>query len=309
MSLDGTLVAVSGLLLAALVAAGAAMMAFVRREGAVERRLKSATEAAPVMAAEAPPVFIKGLEPFARVAQPMSEEALSALGLRMTRAGHPRPVALQVFLATKVLLGLGLTSAFLWYNSTLVQPFEPAALLAVLAFGVGYYLPELWLRSEVADRQRDIERALPDTLDLLVTCVEAGLGLDAAMQRVAAETKRAWPVLGDELELTYLEVKAGIPRVDAFRRLAHRTGVGEVKMLAATLRQTEIFGTSVGTALRVQAEGIRIRHTQRAEEKAGYASVRMTLPLTACILPAIFAVVAGPAILRIMTAFSQGLGK
>jgi tight adherence protein C len=176
-------------------------------------------------------------------------------------------------------------------------------LLAVCVFAACYYAPALWLQSRVRERQQAIERGLPDTLDLMLTCVEAGLGLDAALQRVAAETKRAWPILGGELELTFLEGKAGIARIETFRRLAHRTGSSELKLLAGTLAQTEIFGTSVGLALRVQAEGIRTRRMQTAEERAGEVSVRVALPLVLCILPTIFCVVLGPAVLRIGAQF------
>ncbi len=174
-------------------------------------------------------------------------------------------------------------------------------------FATGYYFPNVWLASRAKARQLAIERGLPDTLDLLVTCVEAGLGLDAALQRVAAETRLAWRVLGEELEQTFLEVKAGIPRVEAFRRLAHRTGVRELKSLSATLAQSQTFGTSVGLALRVQAEGVRVRRMQRAEELAGYVSVKMALPLTFCILPTLFAAILGPAIIKI-AAFLPTLG-
>jgi tight adherence protein C len=171
--------------------------------------------------------------------------------------------------------------------------------LALGATAAGFFLPNLWLHAQIAERLRKIERALPDTLDLLVTCVEAGLGLDAAMQRVADETALAFPVLSSELRLAFLEVKAGIPRMEALRRLAERTGAQELRSLAATLVQTEMFGTSVGAALRVQAEGIRIRRMQRAEELAAYIAVKMTFPLIVFILPSLFVVVVGPAIVNI----------
>jgi tight adherence protein C len=251
-------------------------------------------------------VLFQGLAPFARAAQPLQDEELSRARLDLTRAGFRTEQGAQLFFASKVLLAIVLAMAFLWFNSSRPRPLELGVLVAISVFAAGYYVPTVWLKLRVRARQLDIERGLPDTLDLLVTCVEAGLGLDAALQRVASETKLAWPLLGDELELAFLEVKAGIARTEAIRRLAHRTGVGELKSLAATLAQTEAFGTSVGLALRVQAEGIRTRHMQRAEEKAGYVSVRMALPLIMCILPALVAILIGPAVLRILSVFFPG---
>ena len=168
---------------------------------------------------------------------------------------------------------------------------------------VGFLVPNLWLRRRVQSRQADIDRGLPDALDLLVTCVEAGLGLDSALQRVALEIGLARPVLSEELTLTFLEVKAGVRRTDAFRRLADRTGVQDLKTLAATLNQTDIFGTSISRALRVQAEGMRIRRMQRAEERAAVLSVKMTMPLVLCFVPTLFVVLVGPAWVNIVSQF------
>jgi tight adherence protein C len=207
-----------------------------------------------------------------------------------------------------VALAGGSVATFIWVNAHRVERIEPAFLIAVVAFAGGFYLPDLWLSSRTRARQTAIERGLPDALDLLVTCVEAGLGLDASLQRVADELRLAWRVLADELETTFLETKAGIPRVEGFRRLAARTGVRDLKSLAATLTQTEIFGTSVATALRIQAEGIRVRRMQRAEERAAYVSVKMTLPLILCILPSLLAIVVGPAIINVAHTLLPALG-
>jgi tight adherence protein C len=151
----------------------------------------------------------------------------------------------------------------------------------------------------------EIERSLPDAIDLLVTCVEAGLGLDAALSRVAEEITLAAPLLAAELKVTFLEIQASIPRRDAFRRLSERTGVEDLRQLSAVLTQTEMFGTSIARALRVHSEGMRIRRMQRAEEKAAMVGVKMTLPLILCILPTLMAVVLGPAVATIMTKIIQ----
>jgi tight adherence protein C len=235
----------------------------------------------------------------ARLARPARSEEVARIATRLYCAGFRREHALSTFLGAKVALAFSLLFLALWANARRVEGSQPTLLLGIVAFAAGFYAPDALVASRTRRRQTAIERGLPDALDLLVTCVEAGLGLDAALQRVAGEVRLAWPLLGDELTTTFLEVKAGIPRVEAFRRLAHRTGVKDLKSLAAMLTQTEIFGTSVALALRVQAEGMRTRRMQRAEERAGYASVRMTIPLVVFILPALIAIVGGPAIVTI----------
>ena len=142
-------------------------------------------------------------------------------------------------------------------------------------------------------------------MDLLVTCVEAGLCLDAAMARVTAEMELAAPVLAQELKQMLLEIQAGVRRSDAFHRLSNRTGVEDLRTLSAMIIQTEMFGTSVARALRVHAEGMRTKRMQRAEEKAAMVSVKMTIPLIMCILPSLFAVVLGPAIAMITKRMGQ----
>lgn len=239
------------------------------------------------------------LESITRFARPMGEEA-TRLQLRLEQGGIRHPQAFTFFLFAKLAFAAGLLAAFLFLNARRTERIEPAFVVAVLAFAIGFYLPDLWLRARIDSRQLTLERGLPDALDLLVTCVEAGLGLDAAVQRVADEIRLAWPQLASELQVTFLEVKAGLPRIEAFRRLASRTGVKDLKSLAATLTQTEIFGTSVATALRVQAEGMRIHRMHRAEERAAYVAVKMTIPLILCILPSLIAIIMGPAAVNIV---------
>jgi len=308
MPLDGVALTAAVLLLASVLAMVWAARSFLAVESVVARRLKASGPGEERSAAQGlADKLAESLGPMAKAAQPLNDEELSRLRLQLSRAGFRSERAVQLFLASKILLALGFALGFVWVNSLRARPFESSVLLAVGLFATGYYFPNVWLSSRTKARQLVIERGLPDTLDLLVTCVEAGLGLDAALQRVAAETRLAWRVLGEELEQTFLEVKAGIPRVEAFRRLAHRTGVGELKSLSATLAQSHTFGTSVGLALRVQAEGVRVRRMQRAEERAGYVSVKMALPLTFCILPTLFSVILGPAMIKI-SAFLPMLG-
>ena len=297
--LDGIAFTGAVIVVAALLAGAGAVFSLLHRQSAVERRLRPAVtpDAAPAVPVAA--LVVQTVEPLASLAKPRSERELSTLRLKLVRAGLRRPHALEIFVAAKVVLALAGVTFFLAGNALRARPVEPAPLLAFLIFAAGFYAPTVWLSTRVKQRQISIERALPEALDLLVTCVEAGLGLDAALQRVAREIRRAWPALGDELELAFFEIKAGMPRVEAFRRLAHRTGVADLKTLAATLNQTEMFGTSIGLALRVQADGVRTRRMQRAEERAGYVSVKMAIPLTLCILPTLFALVLGPAFLKL----------
>lgn len=241
-----------------------------------------------------------GLTPLAKLAKPLREDELEAVRGKLTHAGLRSRQAVPIFLASKVLAALFLVAAVLWVSAVRVEPLRMPFLWAFGAAAIGFFLPNLWLSGRVKARQTAISRGLPDVLDLLVTCVEAGLGLDAALQRVAGEVVLSHPLLAEELTLTFLEVKAGFPRTEAFRRLADRTGVQDLKTLAATLNQTELFGTSVGTALRVQSEGMRIRRMQRAEERAARVSVKMSFPLVICFLPTLLVVIVGPALVNIV---------
>ena len=247
-------------------------------------------------------VVAQGLAPIARLATP-DEDELSRLRERLVQAGFRSPQAVPVFLAVKVLLPLVLVGGLLWFGASQAEAVDYLSAWAVGVAVVGFLVPNFWLRGRVQTRQAEIDRGLPDALDLLVTCVEAGLGLDSALQRVALEIGLARPVLSEELTLTFLEVKAGVRRTDAFRRLADRTGVQDLKTLAATLNQTDIFGTSISRALRVQAEGMRIRRMQRAEERAAVLSVKMTMPLVLCFVPTLFVVLVGPAWVNIVSQF------
>lgn len=303
-ALDGMIWAIGGLAALIVGALGAAWLSLRKSADPALRRLRSATTRAggvgePALRLQAGQVL--DLES-------AGDEATSRLRQQLVWAGIRSARAPQVFLASKivlVLLGLGL---FAIANAARAEPLQMGLPIAAWIAGVGFFLPNLWLRSRVASRQAQIDRSLPDALDLLVTCVEAGLALDGALQRVSDEIALAHKLLSRELRLVFLEIKAGIPRVAAFRRLADRTGSPELRSLSATLAQTEMFGTSVGAALRVQAEGIRIRRMQRAEEKAAYVSVKMSLPLVLFILPALFAIVLGPAIVNIVDKLFPAMG-
>lgn len=250
------------------------------------------------------------MRPFARIARPSDEEAMGRLRASLNHAGYRSEQAVVIYLASKVFLGLALAGSFVWINSLRVtpMPFQKAAFFTVFLLVLGVYAPNFWLSGRVAERQKNVSRGLPDTLDLLVTCVEAGLGLDLALGRVSAEIGLSAPLLGEELTQTALEMRAGVPRGEAFRRLAERTGVEDIKNLSSIVIQTEIFGTSIAKSLRVMSETMRIKRMQRAEEKAAMVAVKMTMPLIINIMPALFAVLMGPAVVRIFRMFSHGIG-
>jgi tight adherence protein C len=168
---------------------------------------------------------------------------------------------------------------------------------------LGFVLPDLWLTARARSRQQDLRLALPDALDLLVICVEAGLGLDQALLYVSQELRIAQPNLCDEFDLVNAEVHVGKTRTEALRSLAKRTGVEDIKVLVATLIQTERFGTSVAQALRIHSDELRIKRRQRAEEMAAKTTVKMVVPLVFCIFPALFVVILGPAVISLMKTF------
>ena len=170
----------------------------------------------------------------------------------------------------------------------------------VSAAACGYYAPSLWLRKTIARRQDALQRAIPDALDLMVVCVEAGLGLDQAIGRVGEEVKRTHPTLGDELNLLALELRTGVTRQEALRNLAHRTDLEEVRNLVAILVQTDRFGTSIGQALRVHADSMRTTRRLKAEELAAKLPVKLLLPLIFFIFPSMFIVTIGPACIRMV---------
>ena len=180
-----------------------------------------------------------------------------------------------------------------------------------LAALLAYYLPNLWLGRQISARRNEIRNGLPDAIDLLIVCIEAGSGIDQALVRVAEELGIAYPALTRELELVAAEMRAGKPRMEAFKNFAERTKVDDVRSLVAMLVQTDRFGTSLGQALRTHADTSRTKRRQRAEEKAAKLGVKLLFPLVFCLFPAFYLVVLGPSILRILRqlVWGGGLGQ
>ncbi len=227
---------------------------------------------------------------------PSSSKGLSHTHRMMVRAGYRRLEVVHAMQGIKVLLPIGLLCLVYFTDFYLLSP---AFILGSAAI-VGFILPELWLTSRVRRRQHRITIALPDALDLLVVCVEAGLGLDQALARVAEELRIAHPNLSDELQLVNLEMRVGKSRTEALRELGVRTGVEDLKSLAAMLIQTDRFGTDLARSLRVHSDNLRTKRRQRAEEMAAKTTVKMVPPLVFFIFPALFAVLLGPAVIGLV---------
>ena len=171
------------------------------------------------------------------------------------------------------------------------------------ALGLGFLAPDFWLGKMIKGRQKKMERGLPDVLDLLVICIEAGLSLDQATARTAEELKKAQPELCDEFGVLVLEQRAGRARSDAWKHLAERTGVDSLRNLVSVLVQSEQFGTSVAKTLRQHADTLRSQRIQKVEEMAAKTSVKLVFPLVFFIFPALFLVTLGPAVILMMEQF------
>jgi tight adherence protein C len=215
---------------------------------------------------------------------------------RLTQAGYQSGAAAPVYWGVRVLLPLALLGASLF-----AIPFAGTTglLFGAVAAGFGWLAPSFWLDGQVRKRHKRLRRALPDTLDLMVTTVEAGLGLNQAMVRVAQEISQLSPEMCRELTLVNLEIRAGKSREEALRGLGERSGVDDLRSLATMLIQTDRFGTSVVQALRVHADTMRVKRRQRSEEEAAKTTVKILFPLLVFVFPALFVVLMGPAAINI----------
>lgn len=226
---------------------------------------------------------------------PRSPEEMSRQERRLVQAGIRRRDGAILLLGSQVALGIALiillaVTGLLW---------EHVVVYSLVCILVGFAALDIGLALKVKNRKHRIQRALPDALDLEVVCVEAGLGLDQSLMRVGRELVRNYPDLSEELQLVNLELNAGKSRQDALRNLARRTDVEDLRALVAVLVQTDRFGTSIADSLRVYSDAFRTKRKQRAEEQAAKMGVKMIPPLFFFILPATFAVVVGPAVIRI----------
>ena len=231
---------------------------------------------------------------------PRSQAEVSVVLQRLQRAGFRDESAVKIFYGSKVLTplllcavvagtGLGTYAGFFVY---------------IVALGVGFLAPDFWLGRQITKRQGKIRRGLPDVLDLLVICIEAGLSLDQGTARTAEELKGAQPELCDELYIVVLEQRAGRPRGEAWKHLAERTGVDCVRNLVSMLVQADQYGTSIAKTLRIHSDTLRTQRVQAVEAAAARTTIKLLFPLVLFIFPSLFVVTLGPAFISIMESFS-----
>lgn len=221
----------------------------------------------------------------------------------LERAGLRHPDSVTYYLASRALLAGALGPGLFFVGGALTLPVIQVVFLAGFGALLGWMLPFLYIRLRVRRRSRELQRSLPDALDLMVVCVEAGLGLNQALLRVGEEMDRLAPAMSDELTVLSLEIRAGTPREEALRNLGRRTGLRDIQSLVGMLIQTDRFGTSIARALRVQSDALRTKRRQRAEEAAAKTSVKMLFPLVFFIFPAMFVVILGPAVFHLAEVF------
>lgn len=234
-----------------------------------------------------------------------STQRVSRDKLLIIRAGYRNPDTILTIRGLKIVAPIAGLAAVYFTGLYRANPymFVPLALL------LGFLIPDFWLTWKVRSRQRRLRRALPDALDLLVICVEAGLGLDQALMKVSQELRITHRELSDEFQLVNLEMRVGKTRIEALHELGHRTGLDDIKSLVAMLVQTERFGTSIAQSLRVYSDDMRIRRRQRAEEMSAKTTVKMVPPLVFFIFPALMVVILGPAVITLIRQLMPTLGR
>ncbi|MDH3998181.1 MAG: type II secretion system F family protein [Desulfuromonadales bacterium] len=260
---------------------------------------KATTDRPKLMHESANSLAIKISKPLHRISSIEKPSTRQKIQLKLVRAGYRSNSAIYNYLAAKIILPLFFVGIYMVTRIFYNVASELLLSLALLIL-MGYLTPSVWVWLMTKARQERIFKGLPDALDLMVVCVESGLGLDMTFKRVGDEVRELCKDLGDEFTLTNLEVKAGKQRDEAFRNMATRTGVPEVNNLMTVLVQTSRFGTSLAKALRIHADAMRVKRRQMAEEIAAKATVKLIFPLIFCIFPAIFVVLIGPGAIKIV---------
>jgi tight adherence protein C len=285
-----------------LFAAGlsfAGMKLYVKPKEAIERVAgtgMSAHEASPIH----PSLLFHDLIKRLGTMVPASPKDVTVMQRRLIRAGYRNPNALKVLYGAKAICAVLLPAfaAVMVLNSSLAQSNKFGAILVAVA--LGFFGPNEYIRMVAKRRQKQVQRGLANALDLMVVCVESGLGLDQAVMQVAKELEHAHPEISEELAIVNLELKAGKRRAEALRNLADRTAVEDLKKLVAVLIQADRFGTGVAQSLRAHADYMRVQARQVAEEKAAKLGVKLVFPIFFCILPSLFVVTVGPVVMKIM---------
>jgi tight adherence protein C len=251
------------------------------------------------------------IQPLAKLSLPTEGWEGSAIRIAFINAGWRQPSAPTIFFGIKTLLALSfpLIALTLSGEGLLASGVSRILFVLISASAVGYYLPNLFLHYKIAHRQRDLFESFPDALDLLIICVESGLGLDQAIAKVATEIEIKSKVLAQELQLVLMELRSGFSRETALRHLALRTGLEEIDLLVAMMVQADRFGTSMGDSLRVHADNLRTKRRQRAEEAAAKIAVKLLMPLIFMIFPTLMLVLVGPAMIQIYRVLLPSLGS
>jgi len=237
------------------------------------------------------------VEQFEKV-MPKNERDISSARQKLIRAGFRGESAIKILQGSKLFVPVVLCAILLVTGAWRFSSF-----LFLVAAGIGYLAPDMWLRRRVVLRQRRIRRGLPDVLDLMIICVEAGLSLDQATIRTSQELRLAQPDLSDELGVVVLEQAAGKPRAEAWKGLADRTDVDSIRNLVSVLVQAEKFGTSIARTLRIHSDTLRTERRQQIEEQAAKTTVKLVFPLVLFIFPSIFLVTLGPAMIKMSQFF------
>ena len=240
-----------------------------------------------------------------KLVMPQSDQEQNNLRIKLANAGYRHPQAQMVLLASKTLLAIiglvvGVAAAV-----SLQQPVQMILGIGAFGAGLGFMLPNTWLSMAASGRRQKLRYGLPDTLDLMVVSVESGLALDAAIKRVGEEMATVHPELSEEMRIATMETQMGIPRAEALENMARRCGVDEMRSLVSVVLQAEKFGTSIAKALRNQADSIRTKRRQAAEERAQKTAVKLMIPLVLFIFPAMGVVLGGPAVLKMLQALKD----
>ncbi|MFN0121017.1 MAG: type II secretion system F family protein [Blastocatellia bacterium] len=295
------------ILLAVFSLAAAAYTWFARPASPVNARLKEINPAvgeAPAQPQVTEVLVRRVAKPISQIGPRPSQRNVRRLKRRLVMAGFLNENAVTIYRAAQVAAAILfplLTVLILVLLGTLLTPSGIALIFISLVFGL--FIPSFMLSRLITQQQARITRALPDALDLMVVCVEAGLGLNAALYRVGQEMELVEPSMSRHLAITNREIRAGKPREDALRNLGDRTGVDDLKSLVAMLIQTDRFGTSIADSLRVFADSLRTRRRQRAEEQVGKTSVKLIFPLLLFIFPALLIVLLAPAFIKLSAIF------
>lgn len=232
---------------------------------------------------------------------PKSQAEVSVVQQRLIRAGYRNDSALKLFYGAKVLVPVTLCLLAIVTGLANYNPFFAYA----GSLGLGFLLPDFWLGRRISRRQKSIQRGLPDVLDLLIICIEAGLSMDQATARTAEELRLAQPAISDELDIVVLEQRAGRARSDAWKEFAERSAVDSVRKLVSVLVQSEQLGTSVAKTLRIHSDTLRTQRRQQIEEQAAKTTIKLVFPLVLFIFPSLFLVALGPEAIILSESFDK----